>query len=274
MTSNATSDGLWSRWSLPTQFLLAGALVMSLAMVCVGHWVVTRIERGVVQNAAASAADFVETFVAPLAEDFAEAPPLSEPAKRALTEVFSSDAVNDRIVSYKIWSPGGEILMASNADIVGQIFEEGDDLQAAWAGQVAASYGDFGDEEDDVEAGLGIPLLEVYSPLHAYYSGDVVAVVEFYQNGSALAAELTKSRRSTWLVVIGAFLTSGLLLFGIVLAGGRTINRQRELLELRLAETSKISAQNADLRKRAVAAAARATAQSERAYRQLGGRST
>ncbi|WP_298500076.1 hypothetical protein [uncultured Maritimibacter sp.] len=151
----ATFLRLW----LPRHFLLAGGAVMLVALVIVGDWVSGRIEQGgVVQSAAASAADFVETFVAPLAEDFSDA-------------------------------------------------------------------------EDDEVAALGIPLLEVYSPSHAYFSGDVVAVVEFYQIGSALADELARTRLNTWLVVGGAFVVSGVLLFGIVLAGGRTIERRRELLE-------------------------------------------
>ncbi|MCB1347111.1 MAG: two-component sensor histidine kinase, partial [Maritimibacter sp.] len=198
---------------MPIQFLLAGAVVMVLAMLSVGFWVSSRIEQGVVQSSAVAAADYVETFIAPLGEDFANGPPLAEPARRALEEAFSSPSVAERIVSYKIWRPGGLVLMASDADIVGKRFDEAEDLKRAWTGHVAASYEDFDDDEDDREAALGIPLLEVYSPLHAYFSGEVTAVVEFYQNGTALAEELSDARRKSWLVVGGAFLTSGLLLF-------------------------------------------------------------
>lgn len=270
MTNPPAHGARWSRWSLPFQFLLAGAIVMICAMLVVGFWVASRIEQGVVQSSATAAADYVETFVAPLGEDFAEDPPLSEPARRALEEVFASATVADRIVSYKIWRPGGLVLMASDSAIIGQRFDEAEDLQRAWEGQVAASYEDFDDAEDDREAALGIPLLEVYSPLHAYFTGEVIAVVEFYQNGTELAAELADARRTSWLVVGGAFLTSGFLLFGIVQAGGRTIDRQRQMLEDQLAETRAISAQNAQLKRRVVAASSRATAQAERAQRQLG----
>lgn len=270
MTMPQTRTAGWGRWSLPLQFLLAGAVVMICAMLVVGVWVSSRIEQGVVQSSATAAADYVETFVAPLGEDFAEDPPLSEPARRALEEVFASASVADRIVAYKIWRPGGLVLMASDPAIVGQHFEEAEDLKLAWAGKVAASFEDFEDAEDDREAALGIPLLEVYSPLHAYFTGEVIAVVEFYQNGTELAAELADARRNSWMVVGGAFLTSGILLFGIVQAGGRTIDVQRRMLEDQLAETRAVSAQNAELKRRVVAASSRATAQAERAQRQLG----
>ena len=260
----------WGRWSLPLQFLLAGAVVMVLAMLAVGFWVASRIEQGVVESSAVAAADYVETFIAPLGEDFALGPPLAEPARRALEAAFASPSVADRIVSYKIWRPDGLVLMASDTEIIGQRFAEADDLKRAWTGKVAASYEDFGDPEDDREAALGIPLLEVYSPLHAYFSGEVTAVVEFYQDGTALAEALADARRKSWLVVGGAFLGSGVLLFGIVQAGGRTIDRQRRMLETQLAETRAVSAQNVELKRRVVGASSRATAQTERAMRQLG----
>ncbi|RYG92264.1 sensor histidine kinase [Loktanella sp. IMCC34160] len=261
----------WGRLTLPVQFVLAGTVVMTVTATIVGLWVSSRVEQGVVQSSASAAADYVETFVAPLADEFGTAQPLSRPAQQALAELFSSPAAAENVVSYKIWRAGGEVIMASDPDIVGQVFEESDDLKLAWTGTVAASYEDHGDDEDAREAALGIPLLEVYSPVHAYFTGEVVAVVEFYQNGTVLAADLAEARLRSWLVVGSAFLASGLALFGIVVAGGRTIDRQRRMLETQLAETKRISAQNAALRMRVVSASSRAVAQTERWVRQIGG---
>ncbi|GKY89247.1 sensor histidine kinase [Sinisalibacter aestuarii] len=258
------------RWSLPAQFLFAGGFVMTTAMLAVGSWVSMRIEQGVVQSSATAAAGYVENFIAPLGDQLAGTGTLEEPVQRKLEEVFTLPALAEQVVSYKLWHPDGLIVMASDSAIVGQRFEEADDLQRAWTGEVAASYQELNDDEDAREAELGIPLLEVYSPVHAFYSGDVVAVVEFYHNGTVLAADLANARRASWLVVGSAFLASGLLLFGIVQAGGRTIDRQRRLLEMRLTETRTMSAQNDELRRRAVSASARATAQTEKAIRQLG----
>lgn len=271
MTARPTPVSRWTKMSLPVQFLLAGTLVMGVTAAIVGQWVSVRVEQGVVQSSANAAADYVETFVAPLADEFATDAPLSEPAQRALQELFASSSASENVVSYKIWRQGGEIIMASDPEIVGQRFEESEDLRAAWTGSVAASYEDHGDDEDAREASLGIPLLEVYSPVHAYFSGEVVAVVEFYQNGTVLSEELADARLRSWLVVGSAFLASGLALFGIVVAGGRTIDRQRRQLVQQLAETQRVSAQNAALRQRVVSASSRAVAQTERWVRQIGG---
>lgn len=250
MTLPLQNEAGWGRWSLPIRFLLAEAVVVVLAMLSVGFRGAARIEQGVGQSSATTAADHVETFIAPLAGDLSGGPPLATPVRRALEEAFASPAVAERTVSYKIWLRGGVVLMASDAGIVGKTFEESADLKRAWTGEVAASCQDFGDAEDDREAALGIPLLEVQSPLDDYFTGHLIAVVGFYQNGTALAHELADARRKSWMVAGGAFLASGMLLFGIVQAGRRTIDRQRKMLETRLAGTRAMAVQNTELKRR------------------------
>ncbi|MFY9206762.1 MAG: two-component sensor histidine kinase, partial [Yoonia sp.] len=70
-----------------------------------------------------------------------------------------------------------------------------------------------------------MPLLEVYSPIRQLWTGDVIAVAEFYERADMLVSDLATARRNSWLVVGGVFLASGLISFGIVQAGGRTIRQ-------------------------------------------------
>ena len=260
----------WTRLTLPAQFLFAGATVMTAAMLLVGFWVASRIEQAVVQNSAIAAALYMESFISPLSQELAERDILSEPAIRALEEIFQGTSLGERVVSYKIWKPGNKIVFASDHALIGKTFEPADTLKAAWLGKVAASYGDLNDQEDTSEASLGLPLLEVYIPIHEVWTGEIIAVAEFYERADALALELSDAHQKSWLVVGAAFATSGLLLFGIVQAGGRTIHRQRLQLEQHLAETERISEQNALLRQKAISANRRSTAETERAMRQVG----
>jgi len=260
----------WSRLTLPGQFLLAGAIVMTAAMLIVGFWVSSRIEQAVVQNSATSAALFMESFVSPLSQELAQSDELSGPAARALTEIFDGTSLGERVVSYKIWKPGGLIVHASDPALIGQVFKPSDDLKRAWTGRIAASYEDLTDLEDQAEAALGMPLLEVYSPIREVWTGQVIAVAEFYELADILDTEISDARRKSWLVVGSAFLASGLLLFGIVQTGGRTIRDQRKQLEKQLQETQVVSRQNLALRRRAVSASSRATAQTERTIRRIG----
>ncbi len=265
-----TRDLHWKRLTLPGQFLLAGALVMIAAMLIVGFWVSSRIEQAVVQNSATSAALFMESFVSPLSQDLARSDTLSGPAERALTEIFEGTSLGERVVSYKIWKSGGLVVHASDKELIGQVFEPSDDLKLAWSGRIAASYENLNDLEDQAEAALGIPLLEVYSPIREVWTGQVIAVAEFYERADALDMDISDARRKSWLVVGSTFLASGLLLFGIVQTGGRTIRDQRKQLEKQLEETRAVSQQNLALRKRVVSASSRATAQTERTIRRIG----
>ncbi|MDH3263465.1 MAG: histidine kinase [Paracoccaceae bacterium] len=258
------------RQTLPGQFLLAGGGVMLVAMLVVGTWVADRIEQGVVENSAIAAALYMESFISPLSQELADAEGLSQPAGQALQEIFANTALGERVVTYKIWKPGGLVVEASDPALVGRRFEPSQDLAAAWTGEIAASFEDLNDLEDEGEAELGIPLLEVYSPIRELWTGEIIAVAEFYERADGLARVLADAQRKSWLVVSGVFLTSGLLLYGIVRAGGRTIERQQADLEAQLVETRRVSEQNRALRERVMAAATRSTAQAERVMQRVG----
>jgi hypothetical protein len=88
------------------------------------------------------------------------------------------------------------------------------------SGAIAWSFEVLDDLENEAEAALGVPLLEVYSPIRQAWTGDVIAVAEFYERAEGLAADIQSARRTSWIVVGGTFLASGIILFGIVQAGG------------------------------------------------------
>lgn len=266
----STDQFHWRHLTLPGQFLVAGAVVMIFAMVIVGSWVAKRIEASIVQNSGAAAALYIESFVAPLSQEIAATNTLSAPAKQALDEIFAGTALGERVVSYKIWRPDGFVVHASDPQLRGQSFEPSQELRIASNGDIAATFEGLDDLENEAEAALGIPLLEVYTPIRQVWTGEVIGVAEFYERAENLDRDIKSARRTSWLVVGGSFLFSGLLLFGIVQAGGRTIRRQRSALEYQLEETRKVSNQNVQLRKRAVSASSRSTAQTERAMRRIG----
>lgn len=242
---------------------------MLAAMLLIGSWITARIEDSVVANAASVGALYLDSFVSPLSQELAAGDRLSEPAGRALAEVFGASGMGERIVSFKIWKPDGLVVHASNPDIIGARFAPTPELEAALRGEVTGSFEDLDDAENAAEAALGLPLLEIYSPIHEVWSGKIIAVAEFYEVAAELERDLASARRASWLLVAGVFLASGLMLLGIVRAGGRTIARQQSMLEVQVAESRDIAAQNVELRRRAVGASARAAAQAERSLRQV-----
>ncbi len=257
-------------WSLSRVFLAASIFVMGTATAIVGVWVSNRIQNAVVQNSANSAALYMESVVSPLSQELAHGDRLSEQASLALDEIFMTQPMRDRIVSYKFWKQGGVIAHASDTDIIGNRFNPTDDLRRAWNGDISGSFEELDHAESAAEAALGIPLLEVYSPIRELWSGEIIAVAEFYERADQLELDLAKARRTSWLVVGSAFLASTIVLYSIVAIGDKTIRRQGSLLKQRLKESEKMAEQNALLRSRVVEASERYTTQTDRFLKNLG----
>jgi signal transduction histidine kinase len=195
---------------------------------------------------------------------------LSEQASLALDEIFMTQPMSDRIVSYKFWKQGGVIAHASDTGIIGNRFNPTDDLRRAWNGGISGSFEELDHAESAAEAALGIPLLEVYSPIRELWSGEIIAVAEFYERADQLELDLAKARRTSWLVVGSAFLASTIVLYSIVAIGDKTIRRQGNLLKQRLTESERMAEQNALLRARVVEASERYATQTDRFLKNLG----
>jgi hypothetical protein len=257
-------------WSLARQFAVAGGGVMLAAMLVVGSWVSAMIEAGVVRNTANATALYMESVLAPLSQELAEEDRLSQGATRALEEIFDNTPLGERVAAYKIWKPGGLIAAASDPELIGRRFEPTRNLREAWGGEVRAEFEDLVDAEDARQAALGVPLLEIYSPVRELWSGEVIAVAEFYEVSHGLAADLAQARRMSWLAVAGVLAAIGGLLHVIVLRGSRTIDRQKAELSRRLADLAALSDRNTALRLRVQGAAARASAMNDHALRRIG----
>ncbi len=257
-------------WSLARQFAVAGGAVMLAAMLAAGYWVSALIEAGVVRNTANTTALYMESVLSPLSQELAEEDRLSPGATRALEEIFENTPLGERVASYKIWKRGGLVVAASDPSLIGQRFQPTQNLREAWSGEVRAEFEQHNDPEDVAEAALGVPLLEIYSPVRELWSGEVIAVAEFYEVSDQLSADLTRARWLSWLAVAGGMTTIGLLLFAIVLRGSRTIDRQKAELSRQLADLQALSVRNTSLRLRVQGAAQRASAMNDQALRRIG----
>ena len=101
------------------------------------------------------------------------------------------------------------------------------------------------------------------------WSGDVIGVAEFYEEAGDLKSNIFAARLESWLVVGAVTATTAAALFGIVLGGSRTIERQRVVLEARVGELAMLAAQNEALRLRVQRASSRATELNERYLRRI-----
>ncbi|MCW3783767.1 sensor histidine kinase [Defluviimonas salinarum] len=260
----------WSDRSLAAQFALAGGVVMVLSMLLIGRVVAARIEESVVRNSALATSQYMDSIISPLSQDIAEADTLPPGARRALDEIFTNTPLGERVASFKLWKPGGLVVEATDKTIVGRRFEVTDSLARAFAGEVRAEFQNLSDEEDRGENALGLPLLEIYSPVREVWSGEVIGVAEFYEVATGLERDLAEATRNSWISVALVFVAIGGVLFLIVLRGSRTIDRQRAALTRQLGELEALSTRNTALRERVQQAAARASAANDRALRRIG----
>lgn len=252
------------------RFAIVGGTVSLIAMVVIGAFLSGRIEDAVVRNSAISAAVYMESFIAPLSQELSNDEVLSDETSRHLSIILNETPVADRIVSVKIWKRGGLIAYSSTPDLIGKSFPPSEGLIEAWDGHIVADFDDLADVEDAREKATGIPLLEVYNPIHSILTGEVIAVAEFYQDARELKGDLASARESSWAVVATVFSFTFLTLFGIVRAGRQTIDRQHNQLIERINEITRVSRQNEELRSRVQAASQRATAINERFLKRVG----
>ena len=262
--------GPWNRQSLAMQFLLAGGVVSLMAMAVIGFLVKSQIEGGVTRNSAAATALYVDSIIAPLLPDMQTSQTLDDSVAHALDETLAQGALGDRLVSFRLWRRDGTILYANDPKLRGKRFEPNRNLKAALDGQLMAEFDRVDDPESEKERESGEPLLEIYNPVRQPWSGDVVAVSEFYEVAPDLERDLTQAGIKSWLAVAGGTLFFFLALSAIVLRGSRTIDAQSRALSERVAELSDLLEQNRALQLKVTRAAQGTAAVNERYLRRVG----
>lgn len=261
----------WLRQNLARQFILVAFGVLLVGMFTLGTWVTRRIETGVAETEAASAALYINSLLAPHLQDLADRDSLSEASLESLNRAIASIVGKMDVASVKIWNDDGFVIYSTDKNVTGKMFPLTPELRRAWGGAIAAefansSHGEVTARDIDVDA----PLLEVYVPVRDIKSGKVIAVLEFYDLAEELEAQLSKAEWHSWAMT--ALVTTAMMtaLFSIVANGSRTIDEQRISLTHRVAQLSELLKQNEALRSRIERAARNATEDNERFIRRLG----
>ena len=78
--------------TLLQRFALTGGAVMIISMLVIGQWVTSAISGRVVENTAAATALFMDSFIAPLAQELDTADTLSIGPTRAIEELLAGSA--------------------------------------------------------------------------------------------------------------------------------------------------------------------------------------
>ena len=268
-TSRRSLRSRFSALALHHRFAIVGSLVSVIGMVAMGEVVTSSIESGVVRNAAISSAVYMESFIAPLSQELAERQEFSDETLARMRVLLESEPLADRVRSVKIWREGGRIAFASDGHLIGQSFPEDAPLAAAWQGELSASFDELDGAESAAERETGVPLFEVYNPIHSIVTGEVIAVAEFYLVASELQADLLAAKARAWAMMVAVTAATFAALFGIVRAGSHTIAAQTRAMAGQLEDLARVSAMNAALRARVQGAAQRVSEMNERQMRRI-----
>lgn len=265
-----TMTDRWNAQSLARQFFVAGGAVALVAIALVGAFVTNLIEGTVTRNSAAATALYVDSIIAPILPDLKTALALDETVERALDETLSQGTLGQRLISFRLWRKDGTVLYSNDKALMGRRFAPNGDLQRAFSGEIVAHFDHADDEESTTERATGKRLLEIYNPVLQPWSGEIVAVLEFYEVSNAFENDLRKARLATWAAVILVTLLFFSVLSLIVFRGNRTIERQRLALADRISELSSLLTQNKALSARVQRAAQRTAALNENFLRRVG----
>ena len=260
----------WNAQSLARQFFIAGGAVALVAIALVGAFVTNLIEATVTRNSAAATALYVDSIIAPILPDLKTALALDETVERALDETLSQGALGQRLISFRLWRKDGTVLYSNDKTLMGKRFEPNGDLQRAFSGEIVAHFDHADDEESVTEKATGKRLLEIYNPVLQPWSGEIVAVLEFYEVANEFENDIRKARLATWAAVILVTLLFFSVLSLIVFRGNRTIERQRLALAERISELSSLLTQNKALSARVQRASQRTAALNENFLRRVG----
>jgi hypothetical protein len=189
----------------------------------------------------------VTSFVSPLLQNLGDEEEVSPQRMETLDGLLFQTDLGKRVVSFKVWSRDGRILYSPQRETVGMAFGGSAKLQRALEGETVSAISDLSDPENEYERQYFTTLLETYTPVRLFGTGEVVGAVEFYEWTEALAADIGAARLRSWLVVGIATVIMYVTLVGMVQGANLTIGRQRRQLEVRIGELDTALTQNQQL---------------------------
>jgi signal transduction histidine kinase len=239
-------------------------------MIVIGLMVTHLIEAAVTRNSAASTALYVDSVIAPLLPNMQTSIALSENEARALDETLGQGALGKRLAAFRLWRRDGTVIYSSDKELEGKTFPPNDDLKTAFAGTLVAEFDQIDEPEGVSKKSSGQPFLEIYNPVLQPWSGEVVAVLEFYEIAEEFERSLWNARLRTWAAVAAVTASFFFLLSAIVFRGSETIEKQSVALRDRVSQLSDLLAQNKSLQQRIQRASQRTAALNESHLRRIG----
>lgn len=266
----ARISGVFSRMDLPGRFLLVSLVIILLGSLRIGSWVSQIIEDGVVHQAGATSALYVDSFISPLFQGKDQNTALAPAQIQTLGTLLQDTPLGQQITAFKVWDTRGTLLFSKDREQIGQVFPIHERMQKALGGEVSSEISLLAEAENVIERTQADRLLETYSPISLSGTRQIIAVAEFYQRVDDLERVLAQARFMSWLAVGGVMVAIYLLLAVFVRSTSRIIDRQNFELDSQVKELSRLLRQNQELDERVRRAAASVATLNEGYLRRIG----
>ncbi len=185
--------------------------------------------RAAIDEAVGSIEAVVRGYVDPMVTEGGIAT-LASDQRAAIDAQLSRLVASGKILRVKIWAPDGTVAFSDLPALRGRQFPIGDELGDALAGKVAAEFSSATADENVFERGLAQRFLEIYLPIRASGSRDVLGAYEIYEDAAPSEAHIATTRRDVLLIVGAMALGLLALLFAAFSGASRLLASQNRQL--------------------------------------------
>lgn len=235
---------LWNERNFARHYLIISVALALFTLVLIAGWLDSRLRVAVVDEIARTSSLLVEDKIRIILQELRSKPQLSTDTHQELTKISENTILGRRLLDLKIWNREGRVLFSSDTAAIGTTPQATAELQEALSGRVAAHLDDDNDAESIAQRQYGQRILEVYFPIYATGTQDIIAVAEIYLDAMDLVTALSKTRIQGLLLVGTVSLAMLFLIFSIVRRGGRIIGEQDQTITLKRELETQLMEQN------------------------------
>ena len=192
----------------------------SIALICATVYACSlaaqHIQELFANRAGASTALYMDSFVEPLVQELASKPSLSPENRAALERLLSPASIGKPVVAFRIWV-SDRIVFSNRGELIDKRFPPTAERNRAFTGDVIASFGLEGDD-DEGERALRVPILEIYAPVRQSGTNKIIALAEISELAGDLMTDIRAAQYISYAVLSSAAI--GLILVLVSLTGG------------------------------------------------------
>lgn len=250
---------------LPYKFAVGASVLVLCGMTHIGVIVTGHIKESTIQQSAAAAALYMDSFVERHVQELATKSTLSDENRQSLDRLLSPAAMHRPIIAFRVWK-GDTVSFSSERELIGKTFARSASRERAWQGQMAVQFEQPDGDDDEQVRSLNLPVLEIYAPVHERGTGRIIALTETYEIAVDLKNEIWINQRAAWGVIVAIALSVILLLFSMA----NTDRIERSFLLDRIGNLSRLRAESDRSRQRIRDANLHVSAMSESSLRSVG----